>query len=578
MTSLIKIFNVLPPQEYKSCLMLFIIMLVGIILETIGVGAIFPLISALGDEEYLFRHSGIASIMGNMGIYGHSEFIICCSVALIVFYLLKNLFLTFVTDMQIRFVMRNQIFYSEQLLANYLSKPYLFHVNHNTGILLRNVNAGPATLFTMIVLPMLNFILECAMAVSIIVMVLFVEPFIAIAVCVFLGSLMAVITKSFRKRIARQGTVQKDYIGQFYSWANQSLGAVKETQVMHIESFFLKKCDAAYKRYSEAMRGFQLLSQVPRFLIESVAISGLLLLIILKLLMGNKTTDIVPLLGLLAVAAFRLMPSVNRIVSLYNSIKFQMPFFHEIYPEFMEIKKRVVDGASDVFLPDVTKIPFLQDICIEHVAFSYDYGREILRDICFQVRRGDFVGIVGPSGAGKTTFVDILLGLLPPTHGCILVDGVDISSNVRGWQANLAYVPQAIYLVDGSIKENIAIGRDSEDIDVDLLEKVLRMAELYEFIQSLPEGVNTMVGERGVKLSGGQRQRVGIARALYQKPEVLILDEATSALDNETEKSIVNTILKLKGKMTIISIAHRISTLEECDYKVRFLDGICEVI
>lgn len=205
-------------------------------------------------------------------------------------------------------------------------------------------------------------------------------------------------------------------------------------------------------------------------------------------------------------------------------------------------------------------------------------NKPVLQDISFTIPKGKFVGIIGPSGAGKTTFVDILLGLLEPTSGKITVDGVDIFSNIRGWQANLAYVPQSIYLIDGTIKENIALGVAEDEIDNELINKVLHMAELYDFVYSQPDNINTNVGERGVKLSGGQRQRIGIARALYQQPEVLILDEATSALDNETEKSITDTILKLKGKITIIAIAHRTSTLEQCDFKVKFENGKAVVI
>lgn len=221
---------------------------------------------------------------------------------------------------------------------------------------------------------------------------------------------------------------------------------------------------------------------------------------------------------------------------------------------------------------------FTKKICVSELCFSYPgIGKQVLNKISFTIPKGTFAGVIGPSGAGKTTFVDILLGLLHPTSGNISVDGKSIYDDIHAWQANLAYVPQSIYLIDGTIRENIALGTSEENIDDELIEKVLRMSELYSFVHELPEGLNTTVGERGVKLSGGQRQRIGIARALYCQPEVLILDEATSALDSETEKSITDTILKLKGKITIIAVAHRLTTLEQCDFKVKFEDAKVEL-
>jgi len=286
------------------------------------------------------------------------------------------------------------------------------------------------------------------------------------------------------------------------------------------------------------------------------------------------------LLAVLALAVFRLMPCANRIVNLSNGIRFQMSLFNELYDEFCIIRDRLESGKSEELLSEnVEKLPFVKELCVEHLAFQYPGGQhEVLQDVSFTVPKGSFVGVVGPSGAGKTTFVDILLGLLTPTGGKITIDGVDIQSNIRGWQANLSYVPQSIYLIDGTIKDNVALGVPPEDFEEDLLIRVLKMAELYDFVEELPKGVDTMVGERGVKLSGGQRQRIGIARALYYKPDVLVLDEATSALDNETEKSITDTILKLKGQITIISIAHRVSTLEACDFKIKFENGQAKII
>ena len=481
--------------------------------------------------------------------------------------------------LQIDFSLKYQIYFSGQLMANYLSKPYFFHLSHNTATLLRNVNSGGQVVFSAILIPTFMLLTEFITAGTIWLMLVFLDAFTAIVVAGLMAALIYALLKSFRRKIAEAGRIQNDYAAIYLKWLNQGLGAIKETKVMRRERFFLHEFLQSYELYGNANRKFLFLSQLPRMIIETLVVCALLIMIVVKLAMGTSPMDIVPLLGVLALAAFRLMPSANRIVNLANGIKFQMPLFDELYREFLAIKSRAVHQRELQLALDSGKMGFRQELSVEHLEFSYPgTGQLVLQDVSFRVPKGAFVGIVGPSGAGKTTFVDILLGLLKPVRGSIKVDGVDIQQDIRAWQANLAYVPQTIYLIDGTIRENIALGMRTENIDDEKVERVLKMAELYDFVSVQPAGANTMVGERGVRLSGGQRQRIGIARALYQEPVVLILDEATSALDNETEESITHTILKLKGQITILSIAHRVSTLAECDFKVKFAEGRAEIL
>ena len=574
MKSIIKLFSILTKNQKKECVFIIFTMIIGAILEAIGIGTILPLISVIENEDIFLQYPKVQYFANLAGIQTHTQFIIALSILLIAVFALKNIYLAWQLRLQINFSLKNQIYFSKMLMCEYLLKPYLYHLNHNTATILRNVNSSGAIIFSNMYVSAFQLLTEIVTATIIWLMILAIDPFTATIAAGFMVIILYSIIKAFRKKIADQGKKQNKYSAAYLKWVNQGLGAIKETKVLRKEAYFLHAFSKAYEEYGNSNRMFLFLNQVPRMIIESTVVCGLMLLIIVKMLIGTPADKIVPLLGVLALAAFRLMPSANRIVNLSNNIRFNMPLFNELYDEYLHIK---YDGAliNSKLLSDdnVKKLKFDKEIRTNDIKFNYLNNKDVLRDISFTIPKGKFVGIIGSSGAGKTTFVDILLGLLAPTSGSITVDGVDIFNNIRAWQANLAYVPQSIYLIDGTIKENIALGVAENEIDDDLINRVLHMAELYDFVYSQPENINTNVGERGVKLSGGQRQRIGIARALYQQTEVLILDEATSALDNETEKSITDTILKLKGKITIIAIAHRISTLEQCDFKIKFENG-----
>ena len=566
----LKIFSIFTPQELRYCAFLVAVMMAGAVLEAIGIGAILPLISLMGQPDFLAHHAKIAAYAAKLGITTHTELIIGLAGLLIVLYILKNLYLAWQLRLQIDFSISNQIQFSREIMASYLAKPYLFHLNHNTAVLLRNVNGGGVVIFSNILVPAFQLLTEIITALTIWGMLVFADPFTAIVVAGVMGGLIYALLRSFRRRIAETGQIQNTYAAAYVQAVNQGLGAVKETKVMRKEQFFLQEFVENYEKYGLANGKFMFLNQLPRMIIETLIVCALLFLIIGKMVMGYMPMEIVPLLGVLALAAFRLMPSANRIITLSNGIKFQLPLFDELYRELLAIKSRKYHKRKLKVADLPPPLPFADVIRVEHLGFCYPgTSDEVLKDVSFSIPKGKFVGILGPSGAGKTTFVDILV----PTRGKITVDGVDIRQKLRAWQANIAYVPQSIYLTDATIRENVALGESPEEIDDARVHKALAMAELDAFVHAQAQGIETMVGERGVKLSGGQRQRIGIARALYQQPEVLILDEATSALDTETEKSITDTILKFKGQITIVAIAHRVSTLEECDFKVRFENG-----
>ena len=354
-------------------------------------------------------------------------------------------------------------------------------------------------------------------------------------------------------------------------WINQGFYSLKETKVMQREQYFIEEFNSSYSEFTDSQNEYLFMQRIPKSIIELFTIGGILILIAAKMVFNTNPDSLIPTLGVLALAAVRLMPSLNQMISMFNTIKFRLPLFNEMYEDLIKVRNnRDFEETSKILIKNEL-LNFNDTISVNNLSFRYpSKDEDVFTDISFSIPKGSFVGIVGPSGAGKTTFVDILLGLLPPTAGTICVDGKDIFNNLSGWLYNISYVPQSIYLIDGTIKDNIAFGIAPDSVDDEQIQKVLKMAELYDFVQTLPLKENTRGGDRGAKLSGGQKQRIGIARALYQNPNVLILDEATSALDNETEKQITETILKFKGKITIIAIAHRLSTLDSCDFKISF--------
>ena len=574
MKSLLKIFSILTPHQLRICFLLIILMFVGAFFEAIGIGALYPLITIISKPNFLNQHTKIANLVAIIGVRTHKTLIIFSTLSLVFFYIIKNAFTLFETKLQIRFSLNNQKDYTTRLYSYYLFRPYLFHVNTNISILSRNILNGGSQIFSEMLIYELSIITELVTTFIIWLMLFFMDAIMALTVACVLGPLVLLIVRSFRKTIAYRGEIRNRTIQEIIKWINQGFGSVKETKVMQTEHYFIDNFRNTYSKYSEASCNFIFLDKIPRVVIELIGIGGILVTVIIKILMGAKPENIVPSLGVLAFAAVRLMPSMNKIISMFNGIKFRMPLFNEMYDDLIAVKNKKDFEEQKQFNKQQDTILFNNKIEIKDLSFRYPEKEEnVFTNISFSIPKGSFVGIVGPSGAGKTTFVDLLLGLLKPCSGQILVDNKNIFENIQGWLNNISYVPQSIYLIDGTIRENIALGIPENEIDNEQISKVLKMSELYDFVQSLNDKENTNVGDRGAKLSGGQKQRIGIARALYHTPEVLVLDEATSALDTETEKSITSTILKLKGKITIISIAHRLSTLEACDFKIKFENG-----
>lgn len=549
-------------------------MFVVAIFEALGISLLYPLINIISDVDFLKKHEKIASLIAPIGVTNHRRLIFFASAGLFLFYVLKNFLILLQGKLQIVFSLNNQRDYSKRLYAFYMNQSYLFHLDNNLSTISRNINQGGVIVFSELLVNLLMVLTNLITAFVIILTITIMDWTTAIGIIFVLAPTMFLLLNYFRKKVGRAGELQNISIVKMGKWINQGFMSVKETKVMQKEDYFINQFNESYSEYVECQKDYLFISRIPKTVIELVCMGGIVLLIVIRLFFNGNITTLISSLGMLGVAAFRLMPAMNQTVSLLNSMKFRMPLFNEMFNDLIAVRNRKDLEESTKVVENIKKMDFRNEISVEHLSFSYPSKKgKVLDDVTFKIAKGAFVGVVGPSGAGKTTFVDIMLGLLPPSAGKIFIDGNDLYSNIDGWLKNIAYVPQSISLIDGTIKENIALGVPVGEIDDELFEKVLKMSELYDFVQSLPDKENSAVGERGAKLSGGQRQRIGIARALYTNPSVLVLDEATSALDNKTEKAITSTILKLKGQITIIAIAHRLSTLEECDYKIEFNAG-----
>lgn len=564
-------YKVLNKVQKIYAAFLVVCMVLGGVIEAIGVGAIYPLINIIGNPNFLDDHHRIASILAPFHITTHRAVIIFGAACLILLYIFKNVYIYVENYLQVNFSIKNERIYGERLFSIYLSKPYLFFTKTNSSILNRNVSMIGGSVFEQMLIAVLSLVTECVTIAIIWLMIAYVDLLMAVLTAFVLAPMMLIIINASRKKVTQLGQIRSKSAAEYGKWLYQALGSIKETKVMQKESYFLEEFSKAYGAYTKCVRNYSLIDKLPRSIIEMATMCGLFLLVIVKIASGAEPAGLVSSLGVLALAAVRMMPSVNRIINFINTIKYNQPFFDEIYDDIL-----LVRNSGDVKVREHSDVcmEFNNEISVQNLTFKYPETEKIILDnVSFKIPKGSFVGITGASGAGKTTFVDILLGLLPPENGRILVDGKDIYEDIPAWLNNVAYVPQAVYLIDGSIKDNIALGIPPAEVSDERIGEVLRMAELYDFVSELPAGVDTKVGERGALLSGGQKQRIGIARALYSSPSVLVLDEATSALDNETEKNITRTILKLKGSITIISIAHRLSTLEDADFKIHFDGG-----
>ena len=565
------VWSRLNPKEKIKLIALAVLMLVGAGLEVLGIGLVVPFVMALGDPagegragELLRRVAAHAPeiLQGNLPLFFGSM--------LLLLFLAKNSFLVVLTYLQAQFVSDTQRRLSHQLFSSYMSMPYARFTYENPSLLQRNVSVEVSGMVSGLIVPGMTLINEVLVLLCVLGLLFALRPDAVIVSLAVMGGIAVALNIGMRNSLEKYGNQRLTYGAELTKWLNQGLGSFKEAKVLGRELFFLNQFEVSNKNFLHSNLIFTVLNALPRPFIEVFAVITLLLVLLVTTDWGASTgaADTLPILALFAMAAVRLMPSLTRIVASLGSLRYYAPTLStfntvENFPKADEMNR----GSE----AHKANFKFLVRLRLKGVGFRYNGSdRWALRDLHLDVPKGSSVALTGASGAGKSTLADIILGLLTPNEGQVLVDSVELGADRRAWQQRVGYVPQSIYLLDDSIRRNVAFGVENDLIDDSRVWDVLGTARLDDRVKSDPQGLDAIIGDRGVRLSGGERQRLGIARALYHDPELLLLDEATSALDNKTEREITDAWLALKGKKTVVIIAHRLSTVRTCD-KVVFL-------
>jgi ABC-type multidrug transport system fused ATPase/permease subunit len=561
-------------KQKRNLVYMAIMIFLQSIAELLGVTIILPFINAIVDPDALMQEPYIRWIYDMLHMDNIEQLIILLAIAIIVIYILKNLFLIYVYDLTYRFAYYGKKKMQNTLMNYYIGKDYTFFLNINSSELIRNINTDPEMFYTA-VQNTLQLITELVVSTLIIAYLLVKDIAITIGVAVSVGVMFLFMVKGLRKILMRYGDERRTYSANMLKCMQQAFGGIKEIKIANREKYFQNDFEKQNEIYTYVIKQNAFLSSIPKPIMEALCIAGLMAVIAVKVGVGNADSkQFVAILGVFAAAAFKLLPSVNKISSYFAAIVHNGVVIDKVRDEYREIHEHEKNiGLSSDGKAEETEhkiITLNNEIKVENLEFSYpDTEVPVLSNVSIKIPKNCSAAFIGPSGAGKTTFVDLILGILTPQKGKITVDNIDIHEGMGSWHDKIGYIPQTIYMLDDTIRNNIAFG-DTEEINDERIWEALKQAQLDEFIREMEDGLDTVIGEAGVRLSGGQRQRIGIARALYRKPEVLVLDEATSALDNETEAAVMEAIDSLQGKMTMLIIAHRLSTIQNCDivYKV----------
>lgn len=557
--SIISLWHLMSKRHKERGIFLMFLLVLGAALELASVGVLFPAIQLMQDRTSMDENIWFQKLNDTVGLPTDEGLYIGLFAFVLVTFIIKSTSLLLINRYQFNYFANIQSEFSIRLFTKYLLSDYKFFFEANSSILVRSVTEDIKNVVVLIIFASITIVTEIFVAIPLFLFLVWLNPLVSGLTLLVGGICFYLISIFISKQLKPLGAVIQTDSSKLIQNVQEGVGGIKELKILAREPFFLKSFEQRASSYAIGLGRHLFLNTVPRLILELMFVI-IFLGVLLVLSFKGSLYDSLPMLAVYAAASFRLIPGLNRAAAAFNSVNMGQASL-----------KVVVEGLSAVdpaekCMPEIQPEPILfESLSVNSVTYDYPNGKKAIRDMSFEIQAGEIIGIIGPSGAGKTTLMDLLLGLLKPSDGKILVNSEDIYSNIKHWQSLIGYVPQNIFLVDGSIRSNIALGMSDTEINDTKVWEALKKANLEAYVKSIPDGLDTQVGERGVKFSGGQRQRIGIARALYREPPVLVLDEATSALDGESEQEIIKEVALLKGKKTIIIIAHRISSLSACD-------------
>lgn len=570
-----KLMLLLSKKQKRQMALLVPVMLIGAVLETASVTLVLSVVTAVISPEEIEKNKFVSAMYRGFHFSSPLIFTIVAMILLVVAYVLKNVYLFFQWKLQYAFVYRNQFDTSERMLKSYLKKGYEYYLFADTAVVQRSITSDVNNMYGLI-LSILTIASEAIVFLALVVTIFLVEPIMCLVMGTLLLLTMLLITKILKPVMHKAGQDNQDFYSDLFKWISQIVLGIKEVKVTGKEKYFVNEYKKCGLGYVNAVEKYSLYNNTPKLLIETVCVAGMIGYLLVAVISGEDISSKLPSLSAIAFAAMKLMPSANKINNQLNAIAYFEPFLMNVSDTLQD---DIASQNTDMSFAEtpVNKLDIKKGIYLKDITYKYPRTEKLIFDHAnMDIPLGSAVGVVGASGAGKTTVVDILLGLLELQDGAVFADDVNTKDDYRAWLKNVGYIPQMIYMLDGTIRDNVAFGISKDELDEKRVWEVLKEAHLDEFIKSLPEGLDTEIGERGIRLSGGQRQRIGIARAMYDDPEVLILDEATSALDNDTEAAIMESINSLHGRKTLVIIAHRLQTIEKCDMIYRVQDGKIE--
>lgn len=570
-----KLFQILNRNQKILGIVVLISSFLAAILETLGVSVIVPLVTALLQPEQLFNNLYIKRITGFMGINTNNDLVIFVIITVVSIYILKNLFFIFFAWLKTRYACKVQRECSVYMMQSYMNRGYSFFLNRNINELMQGVFDDVASLYQ-IINGLFQAVTQLMIVALICVYMCYSDWQIAVGVILSAGVCLVLVFVVFRKAMLQAGIRIRTHNILASQALLQAFQGIKEVLVMRKQKYFIKEYEENTIKRQNATVVYSIGLEIPAYIIEAVCIIGIMAILGIRIVNIPNPENFVAVLASFAIGAFRILPALGKISNSINTISGSLPGLNAVYENIVEARQ-YHDNFYNAEVGDeeaYRELTFEKSVSIQNLTFSYNSKqKKILNRLSLKIPKGKSVAFVGESGAGKSTLADLILGVLSPNEGEVLLDNVNIRKIPNLWGRLIGYVPQSIYLSDTSICKNIAFGIEESEIDENSVKAALEKADLLDFVQSLPNGIYTEVGDRGIRLSGGQRQRIGIARALYHDPEILILDEATSALDNETEKSVMGAIDSLHGKMTLIIIAHRLTTIKNCDAIYEIVGG-----